>query len=219
MNLSALVTVFGVRGASPAAITRSITSAGLERQDRLPLGRAVGRLAHADVGAHADRLRALEIVDVHDLAAVEDREMDGLVDLLAQVVEVGPRLVGDVHAPAHQRAEPEQRDAELVLAVLAVLLEQALRDQGRRQPMHGALGQAEPPRQLADADLDLVLGERLEQPDRGGDRRQPLALRRAPRSCRLLSCLPSGLGSTAARVPLRGPLFQNPRRANAAVSM
>ena len=101
--------------------------------------------------------------------------MHALVDGLAQRIEIRPRLVGDLHAPAHQRAEPEQRDAEPVLAAVAVLLQHAFRHQRHRQPMRGALGDAEPLRQRADADVDLVLGERLEQPHRGGDRRQPLA--------------------------------------------
>ena len=149
--------------------------------------------------------------------AVEDREMHALVDLLAQLVEIRPRLVGNVHAPAHQRAEPEQRDAEPVLAAVAVLLEHAFRHQRHGQPVHGALGDSEPPRQRADADLDLVLGERLEQPDRGGDRRQPLA----PAGC--ASVLPTALrfaienGGAPARVPQCGPLFRS-RPAGAAVS-
>ena len=159
-------------------------------------------------------MRALEIVDVHDLGLVEDREVDALVDLLAQVEEIGPRLVGDVHAPAHQRAEPEQRDAELILAVLAVLLEHPLGDQRDREPMHRALGEPEPPRQRADADLDLVLGECLEQADRGRDRGQPPA---PPR----ISVLPAAfvLAMEMMPVPLCGPMFQASRRSVADVSI
>src|SRR5262245_873700 len=159
----------------------------LKGEDCLPLGGAMSRLAHADVRAHADRVRSLEIVDVHDLGAVEDREMHALVDLGPQLVEVGARLVGDVHAPAHQRPEPEQRDAELVFAALAVLLQEPLRDQRHGQPMDRALGETEPARQRADPDLDLVLGERLEQSDGGRHRRQAPApsLRLALAGCLL----------------------------------
>ena len=86
--------------------------AGLERQDRLALGGAMHRFAHADVGAHADRVRALEIVDVHDLVAVEDREMDALVDLLPQLVEItaAPRSIRPcAAAPAHRAGTARHR--------------------------------------------------------------------------------------------------------------
>jgi hypothetical protein len=103
--------------------------ARLKGEDRLALGGAIGGLAHPDIRAHADRLRAFQIADIHDLAAIEDRQMHRLVGLLAPIIEIRPRLVRHVHAPAHQRAQPEQRDAELIFPALAVLLEQALGDQ------------------------------------------------------------------------------------------
>ena len=80
----------------------------------------------------------------------------------------------DIHAPPHQGAETEQGDAEAVFAVVRVLLEHALRHQRGGEPMHGALGDAEPAGERADADIDLVLGEGLEQGDRGGDGGQAL---------------------------------------------
>ena len=150
----------------------------LEGQDRLAFRRRVRGLAHAEVGARADRMRAFEIVDIHDLDAVEDREMHALVDGLAQRIEIGPRLVRHLHAPAHQRAEPEQPDAKPVSPAVAVLLQHAFRHQRHGEPVRGALGDAEALRQRADADLDLVLGEGLEEPHGGRDRGQPLALAR-----------------------------------------
>src|SRR6516162_1257342 len=66
-------------------------------------------------------------------------------------------------------------NAELVLAVFTVLLQQTFRDQRDREPMDGALRQPEAPRERADADFDLVFRKRLEQPNRGRDRGQPLA--------------------------------------------
>ena len=157
---------------------------------------------------------AFQIVDVHDLGIIEDGEVYALVDLLPQVVEIGPRLVRDVHASAHQRAEPEQRDAELILAILAVLLEQPLRHQRDREPVHRALGEPQSARERADAELDLVLRERFEQLDRGRDRGQPLAPTLAPADWFF-----SGHGSFLATetragrlrrslVPLGGPLFR-----------
>src|SRR5262249_17708001 len=59
----------------------------LKGEDRLSFGRAIGGLAHADIGTHADRMGALEIVDVHDLGLVEDCKMHALVDFFAQIVE------------------------------------------------------------------------------------------------------------------------------------
>ena len=170
----------------------------LERQDRLALGGAIGGLAHADVGAHADRLRALQIEHVHDLAAVEHGEMHRLVHLLAQVAQQRPRLVRHGHAPAHQRAQPEQRDAEPVFAGVGVLLQHAVGDERHREAMHRALGDAEALGQIADADLDLLLGKRLEQPHRRRDRGQ--------------AALVGGARWRAGRrhviVPLRGPAFR-----------
>ena len=49
----------------------------------------------------------------------------------------------------------------------------ALGDQRDGQPMHRALGDAEPLGQRADADLDLFFGERIEQPDGRRDGGQP----------------------------------------------
>ena len=100
----------------------------LERQDRLALGGAVRGLAHAEIGAHADRLRAFEIVDVHDLGAVEDREMHALVDLLAQLVENGRASLDTsmrrrTSAPSRNSAMPSR-----YLPLSRVLLEHAFRD-------------------------------------------------------------------------------------------
>src|SRR5262249_22450228 len=50
-----------------------------EGEDRLALRGAIGGLAQSEIGAHADRLGALEKINVHDLRAVADREGDGLV--------------------------------------------------------------------------------------------------------------------------------------------
>ena len=73
---------------------------------------------------------------------VDDAELHGLAGLLQQLAQLRPRLVRHVHAPAHQRAELEQREAEPVFAGLVVLLEEARRGQRRRQPVHGALREA-----------------------------------------------------------------------------
>ena len=67
---------------------------------------------------------------------------------------------GDFDAAAHQRAKSKQPDTEPVFAAVAVLLEHAFRDQRHRQPVRGALRDAEPLRQRADADVDFGLGER-----------------------------------------------------------
>jgi hypothetical protein len=56
--------------------------------------------------------------------------------------------------------------------VSGVLLQHAVGDERHREAMHRALGDAEPLGQIADADLDLLLGKRLEQPHRRRHRRQ-----------------------------------------------
>ena len=103
---------------------------------------------------------------------IEDRELYRLAGRLGERVDLRLRLGHHVHLAAHERAELEEREARPVLAGLAVLLEEIVFDERRREAVHGALREPEAQRQRADAHLVFALGERLRQPDRVGDRRQ-----------------------------------------------
>src|SRR6185436_1838263 len=100
-------------------------------------------------------------------------ELNGLAGRLQQLAQLLTCGVGDVHPPADQRAELEQRQAEPVFARLVVLLEKARRGQRRGEAMHGAFRQAQAPGERGDAELVLLARERAEQPDRVGDGRKP----------------------------------------------
>src|SRR5207244_7699980 len=82
-------------------------------------------------------------------------------------------------APAHERAELEERGAEPVLAGFAVLLEEARACEGRGEPVHGALGEPQTCGEGGDAELVLLAGERGEDPNRVGYRRKASARRSA----------------------------------------
>ena len=124
-------------------------------------------------GLHADRLRARDVVDVQHARMVEHRQVNRFAGALHQRAQIWPRFGDDVHLAPHPHAELEQREAEPIGAGLA--------DSSRgirRRPASTPAGarcscQRQPAREVADADLVLVVGERLDEPHRIGDRRQP----------------------------------------------
>ena len=105
-----------------------------------------GRRARAEPRGHAHRLAAFADADVEHREVVEDRELHGLAGEVGERVDLLLRLAHHVHLAAHERAELEEREAEAVLPVLAVLLEDVVLDQRRREAVHRALGEAEPRR-------------------------------------------------------------------------
>ena len=91
--MEAIVDKFVIRGDIEKSLLVSIDNGlRLEGEDRLPLCRAMGRFADTKIRAHPDRLGALQIIDIHDLGAVQDRQMHGFVGLLAQLIEIRPAL-------------------------------------------------------------------------------------------------------------------------------
>ncbi len=119
------------------------------------------------------RLGALEVVQVDGALAVEHDQAHVLLGAVAQGGQHMFRLGGDVEPRAHPRAQREQPDAEAVAAGLRVLREQPLVQQRAGEAMHRAFRDAEALGQFADAEILVVLGEGLQEMDRGGDRGQP----------------------------------------------
>ncbi len=109
-----------------------------------------------DLGAHAQRLLALVGDDVQDRIVIENREMHGFAGFLHEGAQERPRFHREVHLPAHHRAQLEQRESEMIFAVAGVLLEDSLLEQRRGEPVNGALREAQPLGEIADADLVLV---------------------------------------------------------------
>src|SRR5205823_598463 len=117
-------------------------------------------------GGHADGVAAFHLVDVEHALVIDDAELHGLAGLFQQLAELRPRFIGDIHAPAHQGTELEERHAEPVFAGLAVLLEEARARQRRREPVHRALREPQPRGERGDAELILLARERSEEPYR-----------------------------------------------------
>src|SRR5256885_3649544 len=127
----------------------------------------------ADFRAHAQRLLALVRDDAQDRVVSENREMHRLAGFLHEGAQERPRLHREVHLPAHHRPQLDQGEPEVIFAVAGVLLEDPLLEQRRGEPVNGALREAQPLGEIADADLVLVFRERLDEPQGVRHRRQP----------------------------------------------
>lgn len=105
---------------------------------------------------------ALQPVDVDDLVADEHADLHGPAGLRADPEEDLGRGRVQLAVQRNRPAELEQHDAEPVTAGVRVLLDEPFRGQRRDQPVHRGLPDAEPPRELGDADRALVGEEGLE---------------------------------------------------------
>ena len=83
----------------------------------------------------------------------------------ASPLQIGPRLLHDVEPGGGGAGQPEQADAEAVLAAVGGLLDQPVPLEGADQPEGGALVHAELGRHLGDPDL-AAPGQDLEDGDR-----------------------------------------------------
>ena len=98
-------------------------------------------IAGADARLHAERPLAFEHVEIDDLAARQDAEVDGLVEALAELLHL--RLAGlakDFVRAARVRQAP-QADAGTVAVGLRVVLHESQRGEGPEVSEHGGLGQ------------------------------------------------------------------------------
>ena len=126
--------------------------------------------------ARAGRAAAL---DVDDVDAVEDREVDGVPRLVAQLAQVRRGDLAQVHRVDRREAEVEHLRPEPVALRVAVLLEVAELGERRDVAVRRAPAEIEVARELADADQRPVGVER------GEDREAALErLRRARASLR-----------------------------------
>ncbi len=132
------------------------------REHRLAHAGCVQRRAGAELGRHPHQFAALDLLDEHGLAVVDDGEVGRLAGALHQALEVRVRLhhqvaVIEERAAHAERAHADQPFAARALLDVACLLqrgEQAVRGGGRQREALGDGGERR---------ADLGGGERLEQ--------------------------------------------------------
>ena len=96
--------------------------------------------------------RAAAALDVDDVLAVQDRHVDRVPRLVAQLLQVGSRDLADLHRVDGREAEVEHARPEPVLARERILLQVAEHGQRRDVAMRGAAAEADLARQLAAAE-------------------------------------------------------------------
>ena len=121
-----------------------------EREDRLAEARGVRGRALADRHVALGRVAGVDAVDVDDVAAAIDREMDAQARAQHQVAQVGPRLHRDAQRARRRAAQLEHLETELIPARARVLLDVSGLHQRREQAMANADGQLQPLRDLGD---------------------------------------------------------------------
>jgi guanine deaminase len=164
----------GVRGERAqvcACQQRARHPRGLMGQHRLACPGSVGGHAAADLGEHANRLRARHLVDVHHRHTVKHDEVRRLVAGVADRLEMGQGDRAEPSRPrldvAHQR---EQLVAQSIAAGPRVLDHPLPLDQGLDEPVGRGRLQPSATRELGQRDLVIRGGHELEQIERAGHR-------------------------------------------------
>ena len=120
----------------------------LERKQHLAIRGAVQRRPASDP-AHGDhRTGTRDLVDVHHGVAGDDTQVDRLARPLGEALQDRMRFAHDVE-PGHRRArQPDQAEAQPVLLVHGVALQQPALGEGRHQPRRRSFVHVEPPAEL-----------------------------------------------------------------------
>ncbi len=156
-----------VRGVLLQSGGREHLVAPLRRQVReqdLAAGRGVHRGELSDPVVGADGARAAHLVEVDRVVLLQDGDVDGLADLLAEPLAHLPALLGDVESARDRAGQAHDAEAEPVLAALGGLLDQSARLQRPEQAERGRLVDVDLGGDLADACLP-ALGEDLQDAD------------------------------------------------------
>ena len=118
-----------------------------------------------NVIAHANGLRALQVVEVNDVGFIQNGQVNRLARSLPQDFQKGLGHVGDVKAPANQCAHDEQIDPQSIATIFWVLFQQSFAEQGHRLAVSRAFGKREALGQAADANFGLHFREAFEHPN------------------------------------------------------
>jgi hypothetical protein len=102
-------------------------------------------------------MRALDLLDVDDVAPVEDTEVHRFPRSFPELAENGKRLVAKIELLEESHSQPQVRDAERVEAALPIDAQKAAAREGTQNPMDSG---------LAVPETRAAFGER--QPARAG---------------------------------------------------
>ena len=119
---------------------------------------------------------AHDLLDVEDLDAIRDTEMDGLVRGFEQVLHERERRVSERALAGHHLPELEEPQPELELAALP--LDHPGSDEGPHQPVQGRLGEARAAGEGGEAEARVLGVEGAEDPihfSQDGSRIVPLS--------------------------------------------
>ncbi|KRA02593.1 hypothetical protein ASD71_11385 [Achromobacter sp. Root565] len=136
---------------------------GLVGQERLAGCHCVGRRAAAHHGIRANGLRAVDLVHVDDIKAVQHRQVHGLAGLICERAHVGRGQLAHVQLRQLPRRQFEQAHGATVTAAVVVLDDIAGVDQRLQGAMRIAAGQAHARRQRIDGARRIVhIGHRFQ---------------------------------------------------------
>ena len=116
-----------------------------------------------------DRGGTPHLVDVDRVVRTTHRDVDGLAELRGQSFADRPGLLGDVQPAGDRTGQPQDAEAEPVLAAVLGLLDQFAVLECAEQPEGGRLVHADVGGHFADAGL-TALGEDLQHADGAVDR-------------------------------------------------
>ena len=119
------------------------------------------------VGRVAQRSSTLDALDVDDVGAGRHADLDGLSELVAQLDQQRQAAIADGGALRGQAAVLDEAKPEAIPAVGGAIEQPAVGEHGAR-PMGRALGDADPPGKLADAELGN-LGEGVDDVEGDAD--------------------------------------------------
>ena len=122
-----------------------------------------------DPVVRADRTRPARLVEVDDEMRPPHRDVDGFAELRGELFADRPGLLGDVQSPGHRAGQPQDAEAEAVLAALLGLLDQFAFLERGEQPERRRLVHADVRGDLADTGL-TALGQDLQHAHGAVDR-------------------------------------------------
>jgi hypothetical protein len=172
----------GERDARQVGLERGVGEVG---QERLAHTGRVRRAAAPDRRVHADAVVGVAAVDVDQVVAVEDREVDGLPRRPVQLGQRRGGVLAHVQVVQDRVAELQQAEPERVLRVSGSWRAKLCRMQARQQAMRGGGREPAAARDLAQRQRVLGLehgAEHGQRPVRGLARRLRLAAWRKDRA-------------------------------------
>ena len=182
--------VRSVNRSRPRRTSRRTSRSGSEASSTLPPATECSGTQRPGPVPHRDEVGAVGLGDGEQLVAVEHAEARGLARGAGEPVELGHRDRPQVERPLGALGEPDDDEAEPVLAALLVLFDEAALLERRQQPRRRGLVQAETARQLRHAGLPVAVPQGQQQGRGPVDRPDGVPVERhAMRPSRWVRCL------------------------------